>query len=71
VNGRSGTHAPEELKQAIRAYRVRADKIDRAWPRLKSFYGEDHIIATVTPGPTYLPFEEIASIMLSDGSSAP
>jgi hypothetical protein len=66
VNSRSGTHSPAQLIRAIEDYIRQTDKIERAWPELERFYGEDHIICTVTPGPTYRPFEEIASIMLRD-----
>jgi hypothetical protein len=66
VNSRSGTHSPEQLIQAIKNYWVQTEKIDRAWPDLASFYGEGRIIHAVAPGPTYRPFEEIESIMLSD-----
>ena len=36
-----------------------------AWPKLERFYG-DHIIGTVTSGPTYMPFAEIASTLYRD-----
>jgi hypothetical protein len=44
------------------AYRVQVEAIRAAWPRLERFYG-DQVIRTVTSGPTYKPFDEIASIM--------
>ena len=47
------------------AYRVQAEEIRVAWPRLERFYG-NHVIRTVTSGPTYKPFDEIASIMFPD-----
>jgi hypothetical protein len=47
------------------AYRVQVEEIRAAWPRLERFYG-DHVIRTVTFGPTYKPFDEIASIMFPD-----
>jgi hypothetical protein len=46
-------------------YWDQVNAIEAARPMLEEFYG-DHIIRTVTPGPTYLTFEEIASIMLPD-----
>ena len=51
------------------AYRAQAKAIQANWPNLAAFYGDDHIIRTVTSGPTgpaYLTGEEIASIMLRD-----
>jgi hypothetical protein len=50
------------------AYRVQVEEIREAWPRLERFYG-DQIIRTVTSGPTYMPFDEIASIMFPDVSA--
>ena len=47
------------------AYRVQVEEIRAAWPRLERFYG-DHVIRTVTFGPTYKPFDEIASIIFPD-----
>jgi hypothetical protein len=47
------------------AYRVQVEEIGAAWPRLERFYG-DHVIRTVTSGPTYKSFDEIASIMFPD-----
>ena len=41
------------------------EEIQAASPELEPFYG-DHIIRTVKVGPTYLPFEEIASTMFPD-----
>ncbi|HUH70929.1 MAG TPA: hypothetical protein VLZ05_19855 [Mycobacterium sp.] len=66
VNAKSGTHSPKQLIDAVRKYQVQADAIEEARPQLEEFYGDDHIIYTVTPGPTYLTFEKIASIMLPD-----
>jgi hypothetical protein len=39
--------------------------LDLQWPELESFYG-DHVVHTVTSGPTYLPCAEIVSITLPD-----
>ncbi len=50
------------------AYRVQVEEIREAWPRLERFYGHQ-IIRTVTSGPTYMPFDEIASIMFPDVSA--
>ncbi len=50
------------------AYRVQVEEIREAWPRLERFYG-CQIIRTVTSGPTYMPFDEIASIMFPDISA--
>jgi hypothetical protein len=47
------------------AYTAQVEEIGAAWPRLERFYG-DHIIRTVTAGPTYKPFDEIASIMFPE-----
>ena len=46
------------------AYRAQAKAIQEAWPELECFYG-DHVVCTVTSGPTYLPCDEIVSIMLA------
>jgi hypothetical protein len=51
--------------KVLYAYQVQVDEIQAAWPELERFYG-DRIIRAVTAGPTYLPFAEIASIMLGD-----
>jgi hypothetical protein len=51
--------------RVLDAYRRQVNEIQAAWPELECFYG-DHIIRTVTAGPTYLPFAEIASIMFRD-----
>jgi hypothetical protein len=45
------------------AYWAQTRDIQAARLELESFYG-DHIIRTVASGPTYLPYAEIASIML-------
>jgi hypothetical protein len=47
------------------AYWLQVEQIQAAWPELKDFYG-DHIIRTVTSGPTYMPYAEIASTMFPD-----
>lgn len=47
------------------AYWAQTTDIQAARSELEFFYG-DHIIRTVTSGPTYLPYAEIASIMLPD-----
>jgi hypothetical protein len=49
------------------AYRLQVEAIEAAWPKLERFY-VDHIIRTVAAGSTYVPFDEIASRMLSDVS---
>jgi len=54
-------NSPEE----IAPYLVQLEAIQAAWPQLKRFYG-DHIIRTVTAGPTYMPFDEVLSVMLPD-----
>lgn len=61
--------SPEKLRQAVIAYQAQVPAIERAWPQLESFYGDDHIIRTVTSGPTgpeYLTCAQIVSIMLPD-----
>ena len=50
---------------AMDAYRLQVEEIQEAWPELKRFYG-DHIIRTVTSGPTYTPFADIAYAMFPD-----
>ena len=60
------TPLPEKLRQAVNAYQKQVDAIQAKWPELKSFYGDDHIIHTVTSGPTYLSCAEIVSRMLPD-----
>jgi hypothetical protein len=47
------------------AYWAQTNAIETAWPKLESFYG-DHVVRTVTSGPTYRPLAEIVSIMLPD-----
>jgi hypothetical protein len=47
------------------AYLVQVEAIKAAWPQLERFYG-DHIIRTVTAGPTYMPFDDVLSVMLSN-----
>lgn len=47
------------------AYKAQVGEIGAAWPKLERFYG-DHVIRTVTAGPTYKPFDEIASIMFPE-----
>lgn len=49
----------------ISAYAVQVGEIRAALPRLERFYG-NHVIRTVSSGPTYKAFDEIASIMFSD-----
>ena len=46
------------------AYSRQIDAIEAIRPELEEFYG-DHIIRTVSSGPSYMDPEEIASIMLS------
>ena len=46
-------------------YWEQVNAIEDVRPKLEKFYG-DHTIRTVTPGPTYMTFEEIASIILPD-----
>ena len=41
---------------------VQPGAINSSWPKLALFYG-DHIIRTVTSGPTYKAFDEINSII--------
>lgn len=41
------------------------DYIQAVYPKLERFYG-DHVTRTVTSGPTYMPFAEIASTMFPD-----
>jgi predicted kinase len=48
------------------AYQVQVRAIEEAWPKLEHFYG-DRIIYTVSPGPTHMPLEEIASTILAGG----
>jgi hypothetical protein len=51
------------------AYWAQAKAIQQAWPELERFYGDDHIIRTVTSGPTgpeYLTCAQIVSVMLPD-----
>jgi len=54
-------HSPEVMA----AYLVQVEAIKAAWPQLERFYG-DHIIRTVTAGPTYMPFDDVLSVMLSN-----
>jgi|ERR1035438_6359219 hypothetical protein len=48
--------------EAMRAYQVQVDEIQAAWPQLERFYG-DHIIRTVSAGPTYMIPNDIALSM--------
>jgi hypothetical protein len=48
---------------AMAAYEVQIADIGTAWPAIERFYG-DRVIRTVTTGPAYTPFEEIAATML-------
>ena len=48
--------------QMMKAYQVQVDGIQEAWPKLERFYG-DHIIRTVSAGPTYMSPNDIASVM--------
>jgi hypothetical protein len=50
---------------AMAAYWAQVMDIQAAWPELEFLY-RDHIIRTVTSGPTYLPCAEIASAILPD-----
>jgi len=62
--------SPADLDSAEKAYRVQVAAIERAWPRLQSFYGDDRIIRTVTSGPTgpeILTTVQIVAIMQADG----
>lgn len=55
--------------EVMDAYWAQAGGIQQAWPELESFYGDDHIIRTVTSGPAgpeYLTCAEIVSTMLPD-----
>jgi hypothetical protein len=47
------------------AYWAQANAIQEAWPQLECFYG-DHVVWTVTSGPTYRTCAEIVSKMLPD-----
>ena len=61
--------SPEQQHEAENNYQAQVPAIERAWPQLESFYGDDHIIRTVTSGPTgpeYLTCAQIVSIMLPD-----
>lgn len=49
----------------MHAYGLQAQTIQGAWPEIERFYG-DHVIRTVSPGPAYKPFDEIASIMFPE-----
>lgn len=61
--------SPVQLRQAEIDYQAQANAIEEAWQELECFYGDDHVIRTVTSGPngpTYRPLAEIVSIMLPD-----
>jgi hypothetical protein len=61
--------SPERQREAESNYQVQVAAIEQAWPKLESFYGDDHIIRTVTSGPAgleYLTRAQIVSIMLPD-----
>ena len=62
---REGYMAAKGASAPMHLYREQVNAIEDVRPKLEKFYG-DHIIRTVTPGPTYMTFEEIASIMLPD-----
>jgi hypothetical protein len=51
--------------QVLANYDVQVSEIQAAFPRIEKFYG-DHIIQTVADGPTYLPPEEVASLILGE-----
>lgn len=53
-------NAPDTMK----LYQLQVDGIQGAWPKLERFYG-GHIICNVSPGPTYVPLDEIASTILA------
>ena len=48
---------------AVAAYEAQTTGIDGALSELATFYG-DRVINTVMPGPTYLPFDDIAQRVL-------
>jgi hypothetical protein len=58
--------SPEQQREAENNYQAQVPAIEKAWPQLESFCGHDHIIPTVTSGPTYLSCAEIVSLMLPD-----
>jgi hypothetical protein len=51
--------------QSMALYWAQVARIQAAWPDLKSFYG-DHVVRTVTSGPTYMPYADIGSTMFPD-----
>jgi hypothetical protein len=52
-----------DSEEVVAAYTAQVDAIEAARTKLEKFYG-DHIINAVSAGPTYMPFEQVASIML-------
>ena len=62
---REGYMAAKGDSAPMHLYWEQVNAIEDVRPKLEKFYG-DHIIRTVSPGPTYMTFEEIASIMLPD-----
>lgn len=53
----------------METYWNQVNTIGETWPQMEAFYG-DHVVRTVASGPTYLPFEEIASRVLSTPQGA-